>query len=469
MSDVTVLNLGKTPTRTVLKLSWPAIVEQFLVSIASLIDTAMVGSLGPTATAAVAINVSTLWLIEGFSTALSAGFMYVIAHSIGKGDIPDAKQAAKQAVTASFLLGTITMIIVELISPYLCLWLGGEAEIYNDARMYLSILGFGMIFKSLTIIMSSVLRCAGNTKTPLRINVTANLINIIGNFLLINSTRTLTVAGHSFTMWGAGLGVPGAGLATIISQAVSGIFLLIALYVANTPIKLKIRGGYRLTKDTMSQVIKISLPVAMERITISLGQIVLTSIISSAGTIALAVHQLVNQCESLMYLPAYGFASSATTLVGQSLGAGDGELATKFARLLFIINTVFIMIICIPMFIFSAQIISLFTPSAETVALGDIGLKINAGTEPLFALTIVMGGICRGSGDVKFPLFLSLGGMWLIRLTLAFIFTRYCGFGVIGIEAALGIDVSIRGLLCIHRLLSEKWNPLSAKNKPAAE
>lgn len=467
MSDITVLNLGKTPARTVLMLSWPAIAEQFLVSMASLIDTAMVGSLGPNATAAVAINVSTIWFIESFSTALSAGFMYVIAHSLGEGNVSAAKQAAKQAVTVSLLLGIMTMLTAELIAPHLCHWLGGKAEIYDDARTYLSILGFSMTAKSLTVILSAVLRSAGNTKTPLWINIAANLINIFGNFMLINSTRPLTLAGHTFTVWGAGLGVTGAAVATAVSQLVSGILLLIALYTVNTPIKLALKGGYMLTKKTMSRVIKISIPVALEKMTLSLGQIALTGIISSSGTIALAVHQLVNQCESLMYLPAYGFASSATTLVGQSLGAGDGKLADKFARLLFVINTAFILIICVPMFIFSKQAISLFTPSAETIALGDIALKINAGTEPFFALTVVMGGVCRGSGDVKFPLLLSLGGMWLIRLTLAFIFTHVCGFGVIGVEAALGIDVTIRGIVCIHRLLSEKWNPLSEKNAAA--
>ena len=91
MSDSTVLNLGKTPARTVLMLSWPAIAEQFLISAASLIDTAMVGSLGPIATAAVSINVSTVWLAEGFSTALSAGFMYIIAHSIGEGNLDKSR------------------------------------------------------------------------------------------------------------------------------------------------------------------------------------------------------------------------------------------------------------------------------------------------------------------------------------------------------------------------------------------
>ena len=127
MSESTVLNLGKTPARTVLMLSWPAIVEQFLVSMASLIDTAMVGSLGPQATASVAINTSTIWLIEGFFTALSAGFMYIVAHSIGEGKLDMAKTAARQSITSALILGLFIMAAVEAISPYLCVWLGGEA------------------------------------------------------------------------------------------------------------------------------------------------------------------------------------------------------------------------------------------------------------------------------------------------------------------------------------------------------
>ncbi len=459
MTDVTVLNLGKTPTRTVLKLSWPAIVEQFLISMASIIDTAMVGSLGPNATAAVAINTSTIWLLEGFSTALSAGFMYVISHALGEQNTYNAKRAVRQSITSALILGITITILVELISPYLCIWLGGEEEIYQSARSYLSIIGFGMVFKSLTIVLSSVLRAAGNTKTPLRINIAANLINILGNFLLIYSTRQIVLGKMSFTVWGAGFAVSGAAMSTAFSQFVSGMLLLIALYRVNTPIKLKIKGDYRLSKKLISKVISISIPVAMERITLCCGQIVLTRIISSVGTIALAVHQLVNQCESIMYLPAYGFAASGTTLIGQSIGAKDMKKADKFAKILFIVNIIFIACLCLPIFIFARQIMSFFTPSAETIALGNIALKITAATEVLFSLTVVMGGICRGSGDVKFPLLLSLGGMWIIRLLPAYIFANILGFGVIGIETAIGIDVSIRGIICILRLKSGKWKP----------
>ncbi len=459
MSDVTVLNLGKTPSRTVLKLSWPAIAEQFLISAASLIDTAMVGSLGPAATAAVGINASTIWLIEGFSTALSAGFMYVVAHSLGEHNVSSAKRAVRQAVISSFILGLITMLITELISPHLCLWLGGDMEIYSLARSYLSIVGFGMLFKSITIILSSVLRAAGNTKTPLRINIAANIANVVGNFFLIYSTRKVTAGSFSFNILGLGLGVKGAAASTAFSNILSGILLLSAIYTVSTPVKLKIKGDYRFTKKVMTKVLGISFPVAVERTTICLGQIMLTRILSSVGTIAIAVHQLVNQCESIMYLPAYGFASSGTTLIGQSLGAKDVKKADNFAKLLFIINSIFILLLCIPIFIFSKEILTLFTPSEETIRLGDIALKMTAGTEVLFSLTVVMGGICRGSGDVKFPLFLSLGGMWIIRLLPAYIFAHAFNMGVIGVELAIAIDVSVRGIICIVRLLNGKWKP----------
>lgn len=463
MSDATVLNLGKTPSRTVLKLSWPAIAEQFLISMASLIDTAMVGSLGPIATAAVSINVSTIWLAEGFSTALSAGFMYMIATSIGEGNLDNARSATRQSITASILLGAITSIIILLISPHLCIWLGGKPEVYNDARNYLTFIGYGMIFKAMTIILSSSLRAAGNMKAPLRINIVANLLNVIGNFILIYPTRSISLFGNTFIMPGVGLGVEGAAISTSLSYLISAFMLLVSLYIVNTPAKLTFKGSYLFTIKIMKRVIKISIPVALERITLCLGQIVLTKLLSGAGTIALAVHQLVNQCESLMYLPAYGFASSGTTLIGQSIGANKSKMADDFAKTLFIINEIFILIICIPMFIFAGPIISLFTPSAETVELGIIALRITAASEPLFALTVVMGGICRGSGDVKFPLIISLGGMWFIRLTLAFLFSHILDYGLIGIEIALAIDVSIRGIVCIWRLKSGKWNPLNSK------
>ena len=471
MSESTVLNLGKTPARTVLMLSWPAIVEQFLVSMASLIDTAMVGSLGPQATASVAINTSTIWLIEGFFTALSAGFMYIVAHSIGEGKLDMAKTAARQSITSALILGLFIMAAVEAISPYLCVWLGGEAEIYYDARNYFSIIGFGMIGKSLTIVLSSVMRAAGNTKLPLRVNIAANVINIVGNNFLIYESRNVSVFGLSFFMPGAGLGVSGAAMSTSLSQTVSGVLLLVSLFIVKTPIKLTFKGNYKITRNMLSKALKISVPVALERCTLCGGQIVLTRIISSVGTIALAVHQLANQCESIMYLPAYGFASSGTTLIGQSLGANKPEKAEKFANLLFIINLIFIVALCVPIFIFAEQIIALFTPSAETIELGNIALKIIAATEPLFTLTVVMGGICRGSGDVKFPLILSFFGMWIIRIIPAAVFVWIFGFGVITIEAIIGIDVTIRGLICVYRLKSGKWKPkyvmVSDKSQPA--
>ncbi|MCI1958552.1 MAG: MATE family efflux transporter [Clostridia bacterium] len=458
MVDSTVLNLGKTPANTVFKLSWPAIAEQLLTSMASLIDTAMVSSAGAAATASVAINVSTVWLLNGMFTALSAGYMYIVAHSIGEQRIERACDAARESITASALIGLVLMILVELIiAPNFPVWLGGSDEIIPDARSYMHILGFAMVSQAFTVVFSDVIRGAGNTRLPLLANFIGNICNIIGNFLLIFDTRMVTFFDNSYTLWGAGLGVSGAAISTSMSQTVSGVILFAALFLANTPIKLKFKGDYKLKYQTTIRMLRISIPVLIERMTICVGQVILTGIISGAGTIGLAVHQLVNQVESILYLPAYGFATTATTLVGQSLGANNEKKADEFVHIICVANTLMLIGVCIVVFIFAKQIIAILTPNAEVVRLGNIGLKITAATEPFFAISVVMGGICRGSGDVKFPLIVSLVGMWILRLFPAYLLAFTFGFGVIGIEAAIGFDVTLRGFACVLRLKSGKW------------
>jgi len=460
MPDSTVLDLGKTPAETVFLLSWPAIAEQLLTSMASLIDTAMVSSAGAVATASVAINVSTIWLLNGIFTSLSAGYMYIVAHSIGEQRAKRACDATRQSVTASLITGAVLMILVELIiAPNLSVWLGGAAEIIPDAKAYLHIIGFAMIFQAFTIVFSAVIRGAGNTRLPLLANFIGNICNIIGNTLLIFKPHHVDLFGLSFNMYGAGLGVRGAAISTAVSQIISGLILLCALYKIKAPIKLKLKGDYRLKYATTVRMLRISIPVLLERMTICVGQIILTAIISGAGTVALAVHQLINQVESILYLPAYGFASTATTLVGQSLGAAKRDRAKEFVRIICIANTLMLTGICIVVFIFAKGIIGILTPNAEVVRLGNIGLKITAATEPLFAMSVVMGGVCRGSGDVKFPLVVSLVGMWVLRLFPAYLLAFTFGGGVIGIEAAIGFDVSIRGIACIWRLKSHRWLP----------
>lgn len=451
-------NLERNIPKTIMTLAWPAILEQFLICMATLMDTAMVGSIGAIATASVAVNISTVWLINGFITALSAGFSFLVSHAVGEGQKEHTRSITYQAITCALGLGMFLMLAVQLICRPLPHWLGAAPEVIPYAQTYMHIIGFGLIPQTLAVVLSSVFRSAGNTRIPLAANLTSNAFNIVGNFLLIYPARQLTIEGHSFPMWGAGLGTAGAALSTAASQYLLAAILLGFLVWKNTPVQIRLfQNCYRVQKPLFRQIWHISFPVLLERLTLTSGQIALTAMISSLGTIPLAAHYLTNQTEGLLYLPAYGFSYTATALVGQSLGARRRDLADKFALYICLLGSAVILLACIPVTIWSGPIIGLFSNDPEVVGLGTRTLAIAAATEIFFSFFVIACGIFRGAGDVRFSLLVSVLGMWGLRIGLVYIATRPLQLGVVGVWLAIAVDCLLRMVLCIWRLKSGRW------------
>lgn len=456
------LSLGKSIPETILRLSGPAILEQFLICLASLVDTAMVGSIGAAATASVAINISTVWLINGCITALSVGFSFLVSHSVGEGNPEKTESVVRQSISASIVLGAVLMTAVLSLHRILPNLLGAAPEVLPNAQIYLGIIGLGLVPQALGVVLSAVLRSAGNTKIPMAANMSANCLNVLGNFLLIYPSRQISLPGlpigfQTISVWGAGLGIQGAAISTALSQYALAFLMLYHIYHSPTAAKICIRGNYQFRKWTLRSLFRISVPVLLERCTLCLGQISLTAIISGLGTIPLAAHYLTNQTEGLLYLPAYGFAYTATTLIGQSLGSGNKTLASRFSKDICVISTIVIIIACIPVFLLSRPIIRLFTTDSQVMVLGTQTLKIAAATEIFFSFSVVASGICRGAGDVKFPLAVSMIGMWGFRIGLVWLAARVLMFGVAGVWIAIAIDCFVRSCLFLYRLLGGKW------------
>ena len=403
------------------------------------------------------INISSVWLINGFITALSAGFSYLVSHAIGEGNKTKVESAVRQSITAAILLGVFLTLIVFSIHQKLPVWLGAAPEVLPGATAYMGIFSLGLIGETLGVVLSADLRSAGNTRIPLAANLTSNLFNVIGNFFLIYPSRQIHLPFGSISIWGAGLGVKGAAISTACSQYLLAAILLWVIYRIQTPVKLTLKGNYRFQRPLLHQLFRISFPVMMERSTLCMGQVALTAMISDLGTLPLAAHYLTNQTEGLLYLPAYGFSFSATALIGQSLGAGDKKLAKRFAKDICLISAAVILAACIPVYILSGSIIHLFTNDPQVIDLGRITLRIAAATEIFFSFTVMAGGICRGSGDVNFSLMVSLIGMWGFRIGMVWIATHVLSLGVTGVWAAIGIDCFIRACLFAARLISGKW------------
>ena len=350
---------------------------------------------------------------------------------------------------------TICAIAVALSYP-LPRWLGADDAIAADASIYFRIVGYSMPFLLSSTLISSIIRCMGDTKTPMLLNILINVLNVILNTLFIYPTRTVQLWGWEFQMWGAGMGVAGAAIGSAVATGVVSILLLLVLFCKDTPIRIRLRGeSYRFSKTCLLAVTKLGVPVALERSTLCVAQIVITLIISSLGTTAIAANHLAVTAEALSYLPANGIAAAATTLVGQAFGAANPRLAIRFGRLSTYLGMAFMTATGVLLYLFAPELISLFTQDADVIQLGTVVLRIEAFAQPLFAASIVASGALRGAGDTKYPFFISLVSMWGVRITLSALIAPH--FGLSGVWLAMCIELCVRGAIFLVRLHRGKW------------
>lgn len=343
------------------------------------------------------------------------------AHSIGEGNYEQAKVIIRQSILAIGVAGIfLTLIVTLFIAPNLPAWMHAEKEVVPLARSYLRIIGMGYLFNISLIVCSNLLRCAGDTKTPMKFNILTNIINVVGNYLLIYPSKEIQLFGKNFLLQRAGLGVSGAAAATSMSIAFSGIGLLLILFLRQTPYQISLKEDFSPDSFIIRRAIRLAVPTAMERMTISFGQIAATSIITGLGTMALSANLLADTGEKICYLPVYGFATAGTTLVAQSLGAEEKDLALHYGRWCNRLGIIVMLVTSTAMFLFAVPIIDLFTDDTETILLAAQMLRIEAFAEPLLAIGVVLGGVLRGAGDTRWPFVISLLGMWVVRLPLAY-------------------------------------------------
>ena len=444
--------------KLILLLAWPTIIEQILHTAVNYVDTAMVGSIGTYATAAIGVCTSTIMLLMGVMNIAGIGFSVTVARRIGEGDHEAARTTMRQAMLSVVFIGLSLTALVELIlAPNLPRWMGADAEVLPYSVMYFRIIGLGYVFNTAMMVSGAILRCMGDTKTPLKFNILTNLINVCGNFLLIYPTRQLTVLGVTFTMPGAGWGVAGTAAATVTATAFSACCLASTLFLRKGPLQISLRDDYRPRKDILLQAFRLGVPSFFERATISLGQIVSTAMITGLGTSAIAAHQLANTGESLCYMPIFGFATAATTLVAQNLGAGDKERARQQGS--WCIGMAVCVMCCTSglMFALAPQIIDIFSNDPQVIALGSQVLRIEALAEPFFAIASVVTGILRGAGDTKWPFYISLAGMWLLRVPVAFVLINGFGWSLHAVWVGMALDLILRGLISLWRFRKGGW------------
>lgn len=436
----------------VMRLSVPAILAEISAIAMQYIDSAMVGSLGASATAAIGLVSTTTWLFGGICISAATGFSVQIAHLIGGGRRDAAQAVLRQGLMVALALGLALGAVGAGISGNLPVWLHGAADVCPDAGRYFLIFACTLPFVLLRQTAGSMLQCSGDMRVPSMLNILMCALDVVFNSLLIFPSRTLA---GGFTLPGAGLGVTGAALGTALAEAVTSLLMLYFLCFRSPLLRLAKGVPWRLEKKCLAAAARLSLPLALERIILGGAHIAATRIVAPLGTVAVAADSLGVTAESFCYMPGYGIGSAATTLVGQSIGAERRDLARRFANLSVALGVAIMACTGALMYLLAPWLFSLLTPDPAIRELGSRVLRIEAFAEPLFAASIVVAGALRGAGDTLVPSILNLVSMWGVRITAASLLAPR--MGLVGVWLAMCVELCVRGVLFLVRLLRGKW------------
>ena len=438
---------GRTMTQReklwlIVSLSIPSILAQISATVMFFIDASMVGHLGAKASAAIGLVETTGWLMGGLGSAANMGFSVQVAHFIGANDMEAARRVLRQSIVCCMIWALVISITALCISPYLPYWLGGNEEIAHDASLYFAIFGFSGIFFQMEGLAGSMLKCSGNMKIPSMLNIGMCVMDVVFNYIFI---------------YILGMGVMGAAVGTGLAMLVTACAMMYFLLVRSKMLSLVRRPSksFRPTSDVVSTAVKIGAPMGLQHLLMGGAYIVSTMIVAPLGTIAMAAHSLAITVESLCYMPGYGIAEAATTLVGQGIGAGQRLLTRSFALMSVALGIGVMTLMGVLMWIFAPELMALMSPVEEVIALGTQVLRIEAWVEPMFAAAIVCNGVFIGAGDTIIPAIMSLGSMWAVRLTMAA--TLAPKFGLKGVWTAMAIELFFRGSIFLTRLFKGKW------------
>ena len=282
-----------------------------------------------------------------------------------------------------------------------------------------------------------MLKCSGNMKIPSLLNIGMCIMDVCFNYLFI------------YIM---GMGVKGAAIGTGVAMLITACLMLYFLLFKSKMLALIGHpGSFRLKSDTITTALKIGAPMGLQHLLMGGAYIVSTLIVAPLGTIAIAAHSLAITVESLCYMPGYGIAEAATTLVGQGTGAGQRMLTKTFAYMSVGLGIGVMTFMGVLMWIFAPELMSVMSPVDSIIAQGTTALRIEAWAEPMFAAAIVANGVFIGAGDTLKPAIMNLSSMWLVRLTMAaWMAPRY---GLKGVWTAMAIELTIRGCIFLARLL----------------
>ena len=439
--------------RQIVYLSWPIVTASLLQVAVGIADIKMVGVIGSDAIAAVGMARSVVFTLIAIVFAVSTGVQVLVAQYSGSGDRANADATVKQGLIT---IAVATLAVVTPVGLALSGWimarLGATEAVMAHGVPYLQILFGGMVFILLSFVITAALQGAGDTLTPLILLVFANALNILLNYLFI---------------FGVGpfprMGVPGAGVGTVVSRLLAALAGVIILMSGRFAVTVHRRRSWAIRWDLWRRIFYLGIPASIQGFTRSIAFMIIIKILSltAAAMYAISAYTIAGQIQGVTILVGLAMMAAATTAVGQNIGAGDTQRAAASGWLSAKLAGGLSIVAAITYALLDPALIRLFSTDAQVIRVGTEALIVLAISEPFLTAAMSLSGSLRGAGDTYSPLYISLACTSVLVPLLCYLLAIAAGMGTMGVWIAFDIAMGAQCLLLVWKFGQGRWKKLS--------
>lgn len=434
----------------------PVMTEQAFIALMGLVNAAMAGSAGTRVAAAVGLVNAITNVIISILSALALGGTVVVARHLGAGDSDKARAGAWQAVLVSVAGAIVAGLTVAVFARPVVDLLYGTADsgVRGAAAGYLAITALGYPFLALSLASSGTLRGAGDSRSPMYVNVLMNVVNVLAGrvfiFGVLAGGRTIVPP----------LGAAGAALAITIARGFGAAAFTRLLLSGRSRLCLRGLPSYGPDREHLRIIFSVGLPASVESLLFNGGKLITQTFLAGLGEVAMTADYLATSLAALVQVPASSLSMTAAPLVGQSLGRNDPEGARRVIVSSLLLGAAVLAAVTAPLFVLAPRLVAMSTSRQDVISLASTLLRFFVLLQPLFwGPSFLISSGLRGAGDGRYTMWVSIFSMWTFRVGLGWVFSHPLGLGVPGLWFAMGADWIVRSWFFLRRLFDDGWLP----------
>ncbi|MEG2813110.1 MAG: MATE family efflux transporter [Oscillospiraceae bacterium] len=429
----------------ILGMLFPLILDQFFIFFIGSLTNALISTSGEDSMAAVALVSPITMIAYSLFTAVSSGGTVIVAQYKGKGDEKLVKRAAGQVVLLTFIVATVSAVLLIVFATPLINLIFADATVGVKKKAVQFMIGFAISLPAFSIFngIFSVLRGVGDTKTCLRLTIIINAIHLAACYLFINLMR---------------LDILGTALAFNVARGIGCIIAIMIIFSPKAIMTLTLKDIFRFDSKIDIPIVKMGVPFAIEQIFFNLGRMLCQTYMVTLGTAAIAADAISASVSNLFYGAGFGVTTLAITVIGQCIGAGDIELTKKYSKRMIQLGTIVMTLSVLILYPLSPLLLNLFNPTAEALPLIHTAILIGVIPIPFFwSMSFVMPSTLRAVGDANFTSIICLMTMWIFRVGLGYLFAITFKMGLNGIWISMGLEWVARSIIFYIRSRGTKW------------